>query len=331
MNAEPPKDGDSLEFVPFRDGIPFSSNLVALHQLMDKEFDDDVTKDPLPVQDNSSISILWQRALRALSRPSLNASPTFQSKAWRLRQMITQLGSFTQLRHDSLLYTKKGSSFQLCCEYADGMVDPYPAFWQRMGELAQQMSDMLEKVLTPLMYFMVWSPKFSCDINLFNTPDGERFLGKSRKFFKSFAKTMKFIEEIASLQAHHQPLCETQVDFLKTVMEERFGSGGSKYVGWYPRLFFESREDSGKSDVIVVDVHTDSPSSVDTDSGGVLHLGVGNPLMAFFVVDKTIFAGPVFSSYEFLTPSDQRLTDEEFEHKLPAMEMPQWQHQSYLS
>ncbi|KAL3662188.1 hypothetical protein V7S43_012987 [Phytophthora oleae] len=69
---------------------------------------------------------------------------------------------------------------------------------------------------------------------------------------------------------------------------------------------------------------------MDMDPGGVLHLGVGNPLMAFFVVDNTMFAGPVFSSYEFLTSSDKRLTDGEFERKLPAMEMPEWQHRSYL-
>ncbi|KAL3662166.1 hypothetical protein V7S43_012986 [Phytophthora oleae] len=203
MNAEPLKGAGSPEFVPFRDGIPFSSNLVALRQLMDKEFDDDLTKDALPVHDKASISTLWQRALRALSRPSPNASPTFQSNVWRLRQMNTQLGSLTQLRHDTLLYAKKACTIQLYCEYADGMVDPYPVFWQRMMELAQQMSTMLDKLLTPLVAFSVWHASSSSNSIPFMSPKSKHFLYKSQRFFGSFAKTMQSIEEIARLQAEH--------------------------------------------------------------------------------------------------------------------------------
>ncbi|RLN71909.1 hypothetical protein BBJ28_00025555 [Nothophytophthora sp. Chile5] len=113
-------------------------------------------------------------------------------------------------------------------------------------------------------------------------------------------------------------------------MEERFGSGGSRYCGWYPGLFYESREDSGNRDVLVVDVHTDTPSVEHGDPGGVLHLGVGDPLMAFFVVNNAMYAGPVFSSYELVTPIDTRLTDEEFQAKLPTLRAPLWARQSYL-
>ncbi|KAL3674614.1 hypothetical protein V7S43_000557 [Phytophthora oleae] len=328
MNAEPQKNAGfgSPEFVPFRDGIPFSSNLVALRQLLDQEFDNEDVTSSLDSDGKSSISMLWQKALRGLSRPSPNPSRTFQSNVWRLRQMNTQLGSFTQLRHDTLLYAKQSYGMRCGCEYADGMVDPYPLFWQRMGELAKQMATMTEKVLAPLVEFSVEHSQKSNN-SLF---DSTFVVAKSKRFFGSFAETMQLIEEIARLQANHQPLLDDQVNFLKTVMEERFGSGGSRYCGWYPGLFYESREDSGKSDVIVADVHTDSPSSVHRDPGGVLHLGVGNPLMAFFVVDNTMFAGPVFSSYELVTPIDKRLTDEEFKRKLPAMRMPEWAHRSYL-
>ncbi|KAG1685757.1 hypothetical protein DVH05_007751 [Phytophthora capsici] len=331
MNAEPLVDPGfgSPKFVPFRDGIPFSSNLVALRQLLDKEFDDEGDSSLLESDGEASISMLWQRALRALSRPSPNPSKTFHSKVWQLRKMNTQLGSFTQLRHDTLLYTKQSYLLRGGCEYADGMVDPYPLFWKRMGELSSQMATVIENMLTPLVEFSVEHSTSSSN-TYWGLPKSKWFEDRSKGFFHSFAKTMQSIEEIASLQAEHKPLSDDQVNFLKTVMEERFGSGGSKYCGWYPGLFFKSRQDSGKSDVIVADIQTDSPSPVHMDPGGILHLGVGHPLMAFFVVDNTMFAGPVFSSYEFVTPIDNRLTDEEFERKLPGMRMPEWAHRSYL-
>ncbi|KAK1947333.1 hypothetical protein P3T76_001343 [Phytophthora citrophthora] len=319
----------SPEFVPFRDGIPFSSNLVALRQLLDQEFNDEDVTSSLNSDGKASISMLWQRALRALSRPSPNPSSTFHSNVWNLRKMNTQLGSFTQLRHDTLLYAKQSCTIMCGCEYADGMVDPYPVFWQRMQELARQMVAITEKVLAPLVEFSVEHSKKSSNID-YSFFDSTCVEAAGKRFFLSFADTMQSVEEIASLQVEHKPLSDGQVNFLKTVMEERFVSGGSKYCGWYPGLFYESREDAGKSDVIVADVHTDSPSTEHMDPGGILHLGVGNPLVAFFVVDNTMFAGPVFSSYEFVTPIDKRLTDEEFERKLPAMQMPEWASGSYL-
>ncbi|ETI34158.1 hypothetical protein F443_19289 [Phytophthora nicotianae P1569] len=326
MNANPQR---FPEFVPFRDGIQYSSNLVALRQVIDREFDDegDISEDS--PDEKTSISMLWQRALRALSRPSPNAAGTFHSNVWQKRQLNTQLASFTQLRHDTLLYAKQGYTFVCGCEYADGMVDPYPLFWQRMGKLAKQMEMMIERELSPLVEFSYDQSRQPSQLDFGSHQTDSKYL-EARRFFRCFAETMQSIEEIAVLQAEHRPLSESQVNFLRTVMEERFGSGGSRYCGWYPGLFFESREDSGKSDVIVADVHTDSPSTIHGDKGGVLHLGVGNPLMAFFVVDKVMYAGPVFSSYEFVTPIDERLTDNEFKSKLPSMRMPDWAHQSYL-
>ncbi|ETO62640.1 hypothetical protein F444_19516 [Phytophthora nicotianae P1976] len=66
------------------------------------------------------------------------------------------------------------------------------------------------------------------------------------------------------------------------------------------------------------------------DPGGVLHLGVGDPALGFFIVNEVMYAGPLFSSYELMTPVDERLTDKEFKMKLPSMSAPEWAGQSYL-
>jgi hypothetical protein len=302
--------GDAPEFVEHRDGIPFASNLVALRQVIDAEFDDDEdSKQDGAAIESASISTLWLRALRALSRPSPNEASTFHSSTWQHRQMNTQIASFTQLRHDTVLYAKQSYTCGTRCEYPDGMVDPYPVFWRRMRALAERMKGIADKAQDAMA-------------------DGSS--AYKTQTFELFTSTMKKLEDIAIRQASKKKLSEGQVRFMKSVMEESHGSGASKYRGWYPQLFFESPQDSGKRDVLVVDVHTDSPSIEHRDPGGVLHLGVGDPLVAFFVVDGVAYAGPVFSSYEFLTSIDTRLTDQEFEKRLPATSAPRWALQSFL-
>ncbi|GAB9476212.1 hypothetical protein Gpo141_00013281, partial [Globisporangium polare] len=158
---------------------------------------------------------------------------------------------------------------------------------------------------------------------------------KGEHVFEEFAETMTKLEAIAQCQRSKQPLSEEQADFIKTVMEERHGSGATRYAGWYPKLFYDSREDSGKRDALVVDVHTDSPSIEHNDPGGVLHLAVGDVHFGFFIVDSVMYSGPVFSSYEFLTPIDERLTDDEFKARVDdktsaVLSPPEWALASYL-
>ncbi|DBA00891.1 TPA: hypothetical protein N0F65_006091 [Lagenidium giganteum] len=107
-------------------------------------------------------------------------------------------------------------------------------------------------------------------------------------------------------------------------------SGECKYSSWYPELFYQSTSDSGKRDVLVVDIHTDTPSVEDDDPGGVLNWGVGDVHFGFFIVDGITYAGPLFGSYEFVTPINERLTDKEFESKLPDMISPEWTTESFL-
>lgn len=299
-------EGDTKEFVRHRDGLPFTSNAIALRQVIDNEFAAVTTG-----EESASISSLWIQALRELSEPATNSASVFHSRSWLYRSMNTQIASFTQLRHDTVLYAKQSYTLGTRCEYADGMVDPYPAFWVQMKVLAMRMA----QIITTL-----GSASGSSD-DLFED---------AAVFFTLFANIMESIGDIAVAQAESRALNEQQVSFLKTVMEERFGSGATRYLGWYPQLFYTHPKDSGKQDVLVVDVHTDIPSVEHGDSGGIVHLGVGSVLTGFFVVNNAMYAGPLFSCYEFVTPIDERLTDEEFEDQLPSVSPPDWAKRSFL-
>lgn len=303
-------DGKTETLVPLRDGIPYASNLVALRETIDNEFASNETVNT----EEDSISTLWLRALRELSKPSGNQASVFHSNVWQLRQLNTQLASFTQLRHDTVLYAKQSYTMQTRCEYAAGFVDPYPQFYACMQKLATRMVGIIRNL---------------------GTPDEDSTLrDRGEYLFEEFAETMTKLEAIALCQLDKQPLSDEQTDFIKTVMEERHGSGATKYAGWYPALFYESREDSGKRDVLVVDVHTDTPSIEHNDPGGVLHLGMGDVHFGFFVIDNVVYSGPVFSSYEFLTPIDERLNDDEFlarvDAKTKGISPPEWALASFL-
>ncbi|DBA04937.1 TPA: hypothetical protein N0F65_006939 [Lagenidium giganteum] len=296
------------DFVPFRDGQPYAANLVALRRTIDEHFTKAAGDSSR--QQTESISTLWIRALRELSVESPHSASVFHSSAWKKRMMNTQLASLTQLRHDTVLYAKQSYTMMTRCEYAAGFVEPYPALWTCMEQLATRCSSLVSS-LGQL------------------APEGNELKSKAQ-FFSRFATIVGDLKAVALAQERKQPLAPEQDKFLKQVMEESHGSGASRYLGWYPKLFYKSREDSGKSDILVVDVHTDTPSVEHGDPGGILHWGVGNVNFGLFIVDGVTYAGPVFSNYEFVTPINKRLDDDEFAKKLPEVVSPSWATDSFL-
>jgi len=127
----------------------------------------------------------------------------------------------------------------------------------------------------------------------------------------------------------------SEVRFLKNVIEESHGSGSTRYLGWYPTLFYGSREDSGKWDPLIADVHTDTPDQIAGDPGCVLHQAVGNVHTMLVAVDRgdsvMCYGGPVLSHYEFTCPINERKNDAEWRDILrsTAPPHPRWT-QSFL-
>jgi hypothetical protein len=73
----------------------------------------------------SSIYTLWVSALRELSAGKVDASPLpaiARTEPWGRRLLNTQLASWAELRHDTLLYAKQSYTGIPACEYPDGYV-----------------------------------------------------------------------------------------------------------------------------------------------------------------------------------------------------------------
>ena len=86
----------------------------------------------------------WLGALRALSpsaadladRAAAGLPSVASTEAWGRRLLSAQLASWAELRHDTILYVKQSYTFGTTCEYPDAYVEPNPAFFARIAELA---------------------------------------------------------------------------------------------------------------------------------------------------------------------------------------------------
>src|SRR5258708_16791712 len=86
---------------------------------------------------------LWLSALRALSPTSATADPASAgmplvtgTEPWGRRILNTQLGSWAELRHDTILYAKQSYTAEPSCEFPDAYVDPYPQFYTPLARFA---------------------------------------------------------------------------------------------------------------------------------------------------------------------------------------------------
>ena len=299
--------------VPFRDGFPHhGDDLEATREHIDRLEDSEWSR---------SLSSMWLDCLRELSR----APPRFRSEAWAMRLLGTQLASYTELKHDTVLYAKQShTGVMSTCEYADVFVEPVPEFWNKLRLMAQRAAVGLGT---------------------------DR---KVREFFWEFAATVGRLEEASRKLVEDRPLEKDEREFLGSVIEVHRGSGRVTYSGWYPKLFYGDSQSCDRWDPLVADIHTDPADPMVGDPGCIVHTAVGNVLIGLFTVEQRrqpnggsdggesttttrIFAGPVFSCYEFLRPIDQRMTDGEWKQILenpmlaePMPDLPEWATSTYL-
>jgi len=294
----------------FRDGLNYQHNLAAVRNVIDSQ---------KPEAWDENLYTGWLGALRELSQPTTDEKypESMRTRAWAMKTVNTQLASWTQLRHDTILYVKQSYTATTKCEYPAGYVEPLPQFWARLEKTVNRAADLIEKSIYP--------------------KSGKEAQKKQAEFLRNFAKQVAVLRGIAEKELAAKPLTAAETKFLKEVVQRvAHGSGETRYGGWYPGLFYEKTTDSGVWDAICADIHTDTPDQMAGDPGCVLHQGVGNVDYLLIAVesgkDRMVYAGPVLSHYEFEMAGVSRKSDEEWRQdindgKLPAR--PTWT-RSYL-
>jgi hypothetical protein len=289
----------------FRDGLNYQHNLAAVRNVVD-------SLKPALWEENLYTS--WLGSLRELSKPTTDTKypEAMRTHAWAMKTLNAQLASWTQLRHDTVLYAKQSYTVGVSCYYPAGFVEPVPEFWTRMEQMAQRGADLLAK--TPIA-----------------DQPGVQF-GKDRQqryvsFLRNFAKTMGVLKGIAVKELAQQELTKEETQFLEDVVEIHRGCGGPpSFSGWYPGLLFDGGDKAMRWDALVADVHTDVPSPVVGDPGCVLHQGVGNIDLLVVAIDngkdRMVYVGPVLSHYEFEMPEVNRKSDSEWQKDINLGKLP---------
>jgi hypothetical protein len=285
----------------FRDGLNYQHNLAAARAVIDAR--------PQAMWEEN-LYTGWLACLRELSRPTTAEKypEALRTQAWAMKTTNTQLASWTQLRHDTILYVKQSYTGVPSCYYPAGYVEPVPHFWGRLERMVARAADLVEK-----------SPY--ADVTRRQ---------RQVKFLRGFAGTVKTLRVLADKELAQQELSKEETKFLEDVIEthhERFGSGRiRRYAGWYPGLFYLGGVDSEKWDAVAADVHTDPPAPDWGDPGCVLHEGVGAVDLLVVAVDsgkdRVVYAGPVLSHYEFEMAGVTRKSDAEWKAELRRGQVP---------
>jgi hypothetical protein len=246
----------------------------------------------------------WLGALRGLSVP--DGDPTaaaglpavMQTEPWARRVISSQLASWAELRHDTLLYAKQSYTSVPTCDFPDAYVDPYPEAWAglvRLARLGQQIAAALPS----------------------NT---DSTLGP---YFASVESVATTLGAMAQEERAGQPLTSDQLAFINQAVDEVLMSAGCTQAltptGWYTKLFL-TQKDAQVTDPTIADVHTDPAG------GAVLHVATGLPRLMYLTVDgcngPRAYAGVVSSYFEQTTANLQRLTDMDWSTQVMATPPP---------
>ncbi len=312
-------DGSSgLTFRQFRDGLPYQHNLAAARQVIESQSPEFWT---------NNVYTAWLAGLRALAGPTTGPEypQAMRTRAWAMKTLNTQLASWTELRHDTVLYAKQSYTGPIICSFPDGWVEPQIEFWQRLRTLALRTRNFII-TLPATGTNMVNGPYGPVPVNL-ATVRSNRLA-----FFAQFADTMAVLESIAGKQLRQEPLATNEVTFLQDLIERHDDYAGTKqYTGWYPALFYRSifqmqpyaaLQGSDAWDALVTDVHTDPPDDWVGDPGAILHQGVGAVHFLMIATERgagpVVYAGPVLSHYEFDLDPTTRKTDSQWKAEIRA-------------
>ncbi len=231
----------------------------------------------------------WLNTLRALVAARDARYPTFmRSSAWAKKDLHTALGSYTELKHDTLLYAKQvmaemgsGEPDQL----PEGYVEPIPEVYARLKALAT-------KTRVGLKTYGLLS-----ESTLKNLASLEEMAG--------------FLERISRLELAGKNPSRDDYDRIHY------------YGGWLEELTLASADNQGgegasvfnedEQAAVVADIATDP-------NGRALEQGTGRIFEIFAVVPNgkgklQVARGGTYSYYEFTVPLSGRLTDDAW-HKL---------------
>ncbi len=235
----------------------------------------------------------WLYAFQPLIEPKGSAYPPFmQTQAWVRKDLQTALGSWTELKHDTILYAKQVMAEMGGGGGADqpphGYVEPNPEAYARLLALAQMTYDGLQSrsLLTDLI----------------------------RTNLENLISELQFLERISQQELSGSTIINDDywhILYWGGILEQ-FTLAAADTAGGM------SKDLSDQKAALVADVAT---GTNDLATLVALEEGIGQPTMIYVVLPDSpwrVAVGAVYSYYEFTVPSEGRLTDEAWQAMVEA-------------
>jgi hypothetical protein len=246
---------------------------------------------------SSSLYASWLGAIRAISPgASARLPPVATSEAWGRRILSTQLASWAELRHDTILYAKQSYTGSAACSFPDAYVEPYPALYDRLAAFADRGRALLGAL---------------------DTRGAEPVAAAANAFFDRLGTTARTLAHIADGQQRGARPSPDELDFVNHAIVERkpgvtcAGPPPRNVDGWYVDLFYG--HDALAFKPTIADVHTQPTDEGGSPVGRVLHVGTASPRLFVVNVDPArSFVGVVSDYSETTTDHFRRLTDSEW-------------------
>jgi hypothetical protein len=234
----------------------------------------------------------WLYSFQPLIAPKGSAYPPFmQTQAWLRKDLQTALGSWTELKHDTILYAKQvmaemggGGPDQI----PHGYVEPDPEAYARLLALAQMTEDGLQ------------SRNLLSDL--------------TRGNLDNLISQLKFLQDISQRELSGGTITDNeyqQIMYWGGTLEQ-FTLAAADTTG------AASRDLSDQKAALVADVAT---GTNDLQTLVALEEADGQPTIIYVVLPDSpqrIAIGAVYSYYEFTVPSSGRLTDQQWQVQVEA-------------
>jgi hypothetical protein len=234
----------------------------------------------------------WLYSFQPLIAPKDSAYPAFmQTQAWTRKELQTALSSWTELKHDTILYAK-----QVMAEMGGGgpetpphgYVEPNPEAYARLLALTQMTYDGLQ------------SRSLLSDLTKTN--------------LENLISELTFLKDISERELAGSSITDNEywhIQYWGGTLEQFTLAAADTTDGM-------SRDLSDQKAALVADVAT---GTNDLQTLVALEEGVGQPTSIYVVLPDSpwrVALGAVYTYYEFQVPSSNRLTDEAWQAQVEA-------------
>ncbi|KUK63497.1 MAG: hypothetical protein XD84_2028 [Desulfotomaculum sp. 46_80] len=225
----------------------------------------------------------WLYALKPLVQEKPAGYPPFmRNAAWVRKELNAYLGSWTELKHDTILYAKQayalGTGIDVNVTDDRGYVEPNPYVYARLASLVKMTGDGMQ------------------NSGLLNEQD--------KASLERMEELVLSLKTISEKELSNTPLTDEEYELIRSY-------GGQLKDFWLDALKGEGINNSSTANdrpaALVADVATNS------DGGQVLEEATGSIFDIYVVVPVDgklkIAAGSIYSYYEFPWPLNDRLTN----------------------